>query len=157
KLSTSQQRSMEQALTDGSLAEARKLLAELAARNADDLMSQGASRDSVQHESRLLLRYEASETAIAVPADATRNDMRCLFEDQHRRQFGFISPEKRIFIATLDAEAWERSSDSANGNRPASDVTESPNAAPTRFFSDGAWHDAPIVRRETLRPGKSLD
>jgi 5-oxoprolinase (ATP-hydrolysing) len=162
KLSTSRQRSVEQELDEASLGEAGELIAELASRNADDLLAQGASRASIRHEARLLLRYEASETAISVPADATLSDMRRLFEERHHQQFGFISPEKRIFIATLDAEAWESSThDDANASLAKGDAgsgvaSRAASSATTRFFSAGAWHDAPIVPREALAPGASL-
>ena len=166
RLSTSRQRSVEQELGEETRVSVAQMVDELAQRNADDLVAQGADRAAIEHAAHLLLRYEASETALPVPAAAAITEMRRLFENSHRQQFGFVSPEKRIFIATIDAESGVRPSGSATVTRVA---TVEAHGAParhgvrpegsdtsTRFFSAGAWHDAPIVSRDRLRPGAAL-
>jgi 5-oxoprolinase (ATP-hydrolysing) len=179
QLSTSRQRSVEQKLDDESLGHVSTLVAELAARNLDDLVQQGAARDVVVHDARLLLRYETSETTIAVPANAPLAEMRRQFEEKHRQQFGFVSPEKRIFIAAIDAEASENISLSPSsrgeggGEGRLQALSEAPASHParlpisnsdgaketvtTRFFSAGGWHDAPVYTRNTLRPASTID
>ncbi len=163
QLSTSRQRSVEQELGSASLTQIATLVDELAARNLDDLVAQGAAPDAVRHDARLLLRYETSETAIAVSAAAPLAEMRRQFEEKHRQQFGFVSPEKRIFIAAIDAEASEREgvrptgadteAQPSTGDRPGRADT----GATTRFFSAGGWHDAPVIRRDALHSGTSLN
>ncbi len=175
-LGTSRQRSVEQPLDEGTLAKAQALGRELGAENAAELVAQGARADAIEHQARLLLRYEASETTIAVPAGETLREMVRLFEDKHRQQFGFVSPEKRLYIAALDAEASEGVSLSPHrgervgvrgGNAHNVEQAAAPHPSPlpasgekgpaTRFFSAGAWHDAPIVRRETMAAGQVVD
>ncbi len=172
KLSTSRQRSVEQPLSDETLVKVRALVTELAMENAADLVAQGAAHAAIEHEARLLLRYEATETTIAVPAAETLPEMVRLFEDKHRQQFGFVSPEKRLFVAAIDAEAAEgvRPSGSDTGAQPSKVGAASETTAPsrngvgpggsdtaaTRFYSAGVWHDAPILWRETLRTGQHI-
>ncbi len=172
KLSTSRQRSVEQPLSDETLGKVSVLVAELAVENAADLVAQGAASTSIEHEARLLLRYEATETTIAVPAAETLPAMVRLFEDKHRQQFGFISPEKRLFVAAIDAEASEgvrpSGSDSRTQTSSVGAASETSarsrlgvrpggsDTASARFFSAGAWRDAPIHKRDTLQPGQRL-
>ena len=170
-LSTSRQRSVEQELRAESLGHVAALVNELAVRNRDDLVQQGAARDCVTHDARLLLRYETSETTIAVPSSAPLAEMRRLFEEKHRQQFGFVSPEKRIFIAAIDAEASEgvaggvrpcgsdpglTETSSHHGVRPAGSDPDTSDTT-TRFFSAGGWHDAPVYKREALKSGATVD
>ena len=117
----------------------------------------------------MLLRYEASESTIAVEAGLALADAIGSFEDQHRQQFGFVSPEKRIFIAALDAVSYEEpegvrpirfaclrqdgsdtTAPAVTGVRPAGSDTSA------RFFSAGGWHDAPVHLRGALAPGHRL-
>ena len=164
RLSTSRQRSAEQVLDDASLRSVTEVAKELAGQNVDDLVAQGASRAAIVHDTRLLLRYEASETALSVPADLELAEMRRLFEDKHRQQFGFASPEKRIFVATIDAES---SDGGGAGAEPTQSIAGAPPSAgtgregvatpvQTRFFSGGAWNNAPVVMRASLAPGSTL-
>jgi 5-oxoprolinase (ATP-hydrolysing) len=161
-LGTSRQRSVEQPLDEATLAKTQALGRVLGEENAAELIAQGAGTDAIEHQTRLLLRYEASETTIAVPAGETLGEMVRLFEDKHRQQFGFVSPEKRLFIAAIDAEASEGIQPSGSDTRAqrAEPNGISPRVADTvsaRFFSAGAWHEAPIVRRETMMTGQIVD
>ena len=176
RLSTSRQRSVEQELGAESLVQVAALVDELAVRNRDDLVQQGAARDCVVHDARLLLRYETSETTIAVSAAVPLAEMRRQFEDKHRQQFGFVSPEKRIFIAAIDAESSEnislspssRSEGEGRQQVPSHSAAPHPDPLPiaksdrerettTRFFSAGGWHDALVFKRDALRPGSAID
>ncbi len=50
------------------------------------------------------MRYEGTDTALPVllsEPDMMRRD----FEAEHRSRFGFISPEKRLFVAHIEVEA----------------------------------------------------
>ena len=50
------------------------------------------------------LRYDGTDTALPVPLAEPRS-MRRDFEALHRQRFGFVSPEKRVFVAALEVEA----------------------------------------------------
>ncbi len=159
-LSTSQQRSIEKPLTDKSHRAAQALAKTLIDDNREALTDQGADPDRLTHTSRMLLRYQASESMISVNIDRTVSDIVHTFETEHRRQYGFISPEKQIFIATLDIESTEDVADTANTSgaktKEAPETSVPEPADRTRFYSSGAWHDANVYLRNTLRPGQSI-
>ncbi len=156
RLSTSRQKSVERILDETSATETRALAEDLAHENAADLVAQGAGASRLKRDLRYQLRYETSESAITVDANASLADMIASFEDQHRQQFGFISPEKRIFIAAIDVESWEDvAHDQTSAAAPVAKGS-SVSAQDTRFFSHGAWHDAPIHMREALKVGSRI-
>ena len=68
------------------------------------LRAQGVPLRSVEVLARAQVRYAGTDTALEVefgPVEA----MRAAFEDQHRRRFGFISPETPLVVESLAAEA----------------------------------------------------
>ena len=100
--------------------------------------------------------------------------MRRDFEAQHRQRFGFVSPEKRVFVAAIEVEAagggalplargqgqgrHRRASMQAAARHPSPRPAKTGEraTATTRFFSAGAWHDAPSCRREQLPLGQRI-
>ena len=50
--------------------------------------------------------YKSMSSGTALPvALGSADAMRRIFEAEHLNRFGFTSPEKRVFIATLEVEA----------------------------------------------------
>ena len=163
KLTASRQRSLEQQLDEQAMMAVREQVRDLHAANSAELESQGANATAIAHEARMLLRYEASESTIAVDVAQSLGDAVRAFETEHRQLFGFVSREKRIFIAAIDAVSFE--DDRTAGRAEARDATAGPGGAvscakreatSTRFFSAGEWHDAPAYRRADLLPGDEL-
>ncbi|MCC7252584.1 hydantoinase B/oxoprolinase family protein [Hyphomicrobium sp.] len=166
----SRERSLEMPLDDFGLAAAEALVETMSREAADELTAQGASPESIRTTAHLHLRYEATEVALPVRLAASVNspphkgegndgspivDLRRTFEAAHAQRFGFVSPEKRIFIALVEVEA------EAAGDEPdiADQAADRPPAAPisrTRFYSQGAWHDAHVFQRDALAIGQTV-
>ncbi len=141
----------------------------------EELIAQGVVRGDIETTVRVHLRYAGVDTAIAVPIGA-ETGMRAAFEEIHKRLFGFVSPDKPVQVAMLEVEAVGGGAFVGEGNIPsgAGDSTpsrsgagtipavspdvgqESSDGVVTRFFSAGAWHEAPVVKREALGPGVKL-
>ncbi|MBN8911242.1 MAG: hydantoinase B/oxoprolinase family protein, partial [Rhizobiales bacterium] len=120
----------------------------------EDLAAQGASSDTVHTQVRCHLRYEATEVALPVFA-ADIATMQRTFEAAHLQRFGFTSPEKRVFIALVEVEAEARAeapsfANAAGCRQPATPLSR------TRFYSQGAWHDAEVWQRDTLVAGQTV-
>ena len=121
----------------------------------DELLSQGVRAAGIETSVQVHLRYAGTDTALPVPSGDCAA-MLVAFEAAHRRRFGFVDPDKAVAIEAVEMEAASRP--------PARDEPESgarPGALPepdarTRFFSDGAWRDAMVFRRERLSPGHSV-
>src|SRR6185369_12673100 len=128
----------------------------LAAGARDDLEAQGVAPERIEVLRRAHLRYQGTDTAIAV-ALGTPAAMRAAFEEAYRKRFAFLMPSRSLVIEAASVEAIGRGEETGG----AADMV--PQAAPregalraeetTRLFSGGCWRDAPLYRRDDTRPG----
>ncbi len=129
-------------------------VAELEALNADDLAAQGVAPGQVTHHAQAILRYRGTETTIGVAlADPAR--MIADFEEGHKRQFGFLAPEKDVLLDMLVVE-----SEGGSWTRP--EVEIEPEAGPplplasSQFYSGGEWREASIFDIADLKAGHCI-
>ena len=153
----SRQQSIELELTQTHLSEIEQLCLALTLTATEDLIRQGVDAGSIERIGRVHVRYQGSETAIAVPLSAP-DSMRQDFEALHARQFGFISPEKSLIAATVEAEASSPAVDDAALSQGISGAQENMGRAPkaVRIYSQGRWHDAALYIRHDLALGRKL-
>jgi 5-oxoprolinase (ATP-hydrolysing) len=165
----SREQSVEAPLSAEALAQVEDLRTRLADATRAEVAAQGVAPDDIAVTAWAHLRYEGTDTALPVALDAA-GPMRAAFETLHRQRFGFVSPEKGVAIAALEVEA-------AGGDSPAPRATPTAPEAPSaranplpasgergpveqaervQFYSGRAWHDAPVILREGLRPGHRL-
>ncbi len=127
----------------------------LAAEALAELKAQNVAAEEAVIERTAHVRYAGTDTPLPVPLGPP-DEMRVAFEARHRPQFGFISPEKELVVEALAVEAALHGDMADEPDRPTAPGT--PEAIEgTRFFSGGAFHDAPVVLREAFRPGMTLD
>jgi len=148
----SRERSLEMPLDEFGVAAAEALADAMHTEALEELAAQGAASDTVHTQVRCHLRYEATEVALPVAA-ADIATMQRAFEAAHLQRFGFTSPEKRVFIALVEVEAEARAeapsfANAAGCRQPATPLSR------TRFYSQGAWHDAEVWQRDTLVAGQ---
>ncbi|UAK25363.1 hydantoinase B/oxoprolinase family protein [Sphingomonas nostoxanthinifaciens] len=136
--------------------------ADLAADCLAELAAQGVAEDAADVHVVVHIRYEGTDSTVELPAyrlragaivDDRRTGLRTDFLDTYRRRYGFVDEAKPLVIETIGVEA-------VGGAAP---LIEAVDASPprhmaeagrrTRFFSDGAWHDAGVFRRAELAPG----
>ncbi len=118
------------------------------------LQEQGLSDSDVTLSARVHVRYDGTDMALPVPL-GTSAAMRAKFEAEHRARFGFIYEEKPLVAEAVEVEGEGGGADIAE---PDSELTEA-DATPaktTQFFSEGAWHQAGVHPRDTLRPGHRI-
>ncbi len=119
-----------------------------------ELVAHGVAVGDIETAVRVHLRYAGVDTAIAVPL-GSEGQMRERFEEIHQRQFGFISPDKQLQVAMLEVEALGGGAEVTSHVEAAKDERAGVSAS-GRFYSAGAWHDAPVVRRAVLGPGAAV-
>ncbi|MGE4373738.1 MAG: hydantoinase B/oxoprolinase family protein [Xanthobacter sp.] len=141
-------------LTPALVPSLKEMHARLAAETLDELEGQGVSAREATTEARLHLRYAGTDTALPVLL-ATPEAMRGDFEARHKAQFGFISPEKALVAEAISVTSSGGGAGVDEPEQPLSEGTPATTET-TRFFSRGAWHDAPVVLRATFRPGMHL-
>ncbi|BCW88732.1 hypothetical protein sos41_18740 [Alphaproteobacteria bacterium SO-S41] len=117
----------------------------------------GVSKDAPSIHTTLAaqIRYDGTDTTLEIPFGAL-DEMRAAFTAAHTKRFGFGFEGRGLVVDSLQAEA-------SGGGATQPHVTATPTTAPlpapsatTRLFMDGAFHDAPVHRREQLGHGQNL-
>ncbi|MEV4610331.1 hydantoinase B/oxoprolinase family protein [Neorhizobium sp. LMR1-1-1.1] len=124
---------------------------ELTAAVLGEMKSQGVAETDIEVLHRAHLRYQGTDTTLSI-AVSDAAEMTAAFETAHRKQFGFIFENREIIFEAYEVEAIGGGADSSEPEfaleTPAPTSTEA-----TKFFSGGAWRDAPIYRRADISPG----
>ena len=154
----SREQSVEAVLDAATMQDIAKLSAKLGAEVTEELTAQGIGVDKLASSVWLHLRYDGTDTALPILIGEP-DAMRAEFERQHRQRFGFISPEKKVFVAAIEVEAAgggagvdETETDTASAS--ASAAAGEPQT--TRFFSGRSWHEAPVYTRAQLSKGQRV-
>jgi 5-oxoprolinase (ATP-hydrolysing) len=148
--------SIECPLDAAGLAEAEARLATLATAAADELRSQGVPAADIQVQRQVHVRYQGTDTALAVPM-AGIGDITQAFEAGYRQRFAFLMPGRGLVIEAVSVEAvgaGERHADALHGGEPAAHTP--PPQARVRMHS-GQWHEAGLYVREQLDAGALID
>ncbi len=119
-----------------------------------DLLSQGIPAQEVRLVRRAHLKYEGTDTALAVSLD-TPEAMQRQFEAAYRKQFSFLMPGRPLVAEAVSVEAvaaGEVFEEKRTPERKQADPVEI-----VRMFSGGTWREAPLYRRDDLGPGSRID
>lgn len=118
-----------------------------------ELQQQGVSDRNITIISTSHLRFDGSDTTLPVPLSPYES-MYEAFHAAHQKQFGFTIKDKPIIMEALDIEALGGGGEI---NEPEATLSfDTPSSKPTKFFSNGAWHEAKIFHRENLKPGQLI-
>jgi len=137
-------------LHEAGLARLADICAPLEADARDELSRQGLAADAMNLTARAQLRYEGTDSALTIDVGPLAQ-MRSQFERDHRKRFGFISPEKGIEIEAVEVDAIgggaliEEPELVVAGDQPAPE----PHTY-TSVFTHGTWHSAPVYLRADL-------
>ncbi|MEE8334614.1 MAG: hydantoinase B/oxoprolinase family protein [Alphaproteobacteria bacterium] len=131
-------------------------LGEMEQDGREEMHRQGLADDQLSVISKAHLRYEGTDTALVV--DFTDLDaMVASFEDAHRQQFGFISPEKSHIVEALSLEVvggGEVLEDPVHEIGPA---TPPDALARVSMYAAEQSHETPVYDRNAMRPGCVVD
>jgi 5-oxoprolinase (ATP-hydrolysing) len=135
-----------------------------------EVVGQGVPASEVRVHVRAHVRYSGTDTPLVVPAyqmaavaDAaagepgmTLEKMQSAFETAHKARFGFIDPSKSLVVEAVSVEAIGGGAKfSETEHAPTRDALPTP-ARRTRFYCNGAWHDAAVFTRDQLKPGHAV-
>jgi 5-oxoprolinase (ATP-hydrolysing) len=168
------ERAVEAPLAAGGLPGLERLAGELAADALAGLAAEGIGPDRVSTARRAHLRYEGTDTALAVPLGPVPG-MTAAFEQAYRQHFSFLMRGKTIMVEAVSVEAVAAPEPSVLAGAavpagPAPGLAAPGLAAPglagpgngtgrgasVRLHAGGAWADVPLARRSGLRPGEPL-
>jgi len=156
-LATSRIKSVTAPFTSDLQARLDETLIQLRGEATTILTDQGVSPDRIEWHHILHLRYDGSDTALMIDAtDGDRERALQNFELAHRRQFGFVYPDKSIILDAMEVEAIDTRPQSAA--EPVFELTSDPATAHAHehYFCRGRWQEAPIYMREALKPGHRI-
>lgn len=157
KVRASREQSLEKLLEPAVMQEVEAIAWRLGNDVTEELLDDDVPHDDIAISTFAHLRYEGSDTSFAVPLSEPII-MRRDFEEAHRQRFGFLSPDKQVYIAAIEVEAVGGGNDPASIETASKDcpVTVAGADRKTRFFSGGAWHDAEVFDRAKLSPGNRI-
>jgi 5-oxoprolinase (ATP-hydrolysing) len=143
-------------LDDGADAPLAARAEALAGEARDLLQAQGFTDGAVEVVTRAEVKFAGSDTPLPVPFGPALA-MRASFETLHRQRFGFFADDKALVVETLEAEAVAASEQAAftPTARAAGGPPPIVTRAPVRMA--GAEQDTPVYRRETFRPGVTVE
>ena len=152
-VSAMRERAVEARLDDRAVAQVEKDLAALAEDASAEVRGQGVPGDRVSLARRAHLRYEGTDTALIVDF-GQREAMLKEFQALYRQRFSFLMPDRPLVVEAVSVEATGRGEPM---RETFADLPPRPGAAraerEVRLYSGGSAHQAPVYRRETLRPG----
>ncbi|MGR7997152.1 hydantoinase B/oxoprolinase family protein [Xanthobacter sp. ZOL 2024] len=119
-----------------------------------ELMGQGVADADIAVFRRAHVRYAGTDTALIVPFGSVE-EMKAAFETAHRTRFGFIDTTKVLVIEAISAEAVGGGSKVREDEAALTEGTPEA-AARTRFYSQGAWHEAGVYRRADVARGQTI-
>ncbi len=141
-------------------AELQRLGAELAAECVAELTAQGVEEQVITKHLRAHIRYAGTDTVLSVeatyPAVDAASRLRAEFEAAHKRRFGFIAENKALVIDAVELETVGGGAGEGEAAGSIGEATEAQADRQTRFYSQGAFHDASVVVRETMQRGQTV-
>ncbi len=151
-ISALREQAIEARLAPELMPQLEQALARLTATARAEVAGQGVPPESIQVAQRAHLRYEGTDTAVIVDF-GTPDDMLKQFEAGYRSRFSFLMPGRSLAVEAVSVEA-------TGGGDPLRETFADlpPRRGPlqaarrVRLFSGGRSHEAPVYRRDELRP-----
>ncbi len=141
-------------------AELQRLGAELATECVAELTAQGVDEKVITKHLRAHIRYAGTDTVLSVeatyPAVDAASRLRAEFEAAHKRRFGFIAENKALVIDAVELETVGGGAGEGEVAGSIGEASEAQADRQTRFYSQGAFHDAAVVVRETMQRGQTV-
>jgi 5-oxoprolinase (ATP-hydrolysing) len=149
--------SVEKRLAADAMAVLEATLDRLGAEAVHDLQTQGVPADRIRVVRRAHLRYEGTDTALIVAAGSLPA-MQAAFDAEYLKRYSFLMEGRALVIEAASVEAIGAGDAAAEqaAQRPPRAGPLAP-AARTRMFSEDAWHDTPVFRRDDTRAGDAID
>ncbi|MCS5591161.1 MAG: hydantoinase B/oxoprolinase family protein [Gammaproteobacteria bacterium] len=128
---------------------------DLQAQGISEMTAQGVDASKLAFTRRVYLRYQGSDSALAVSfaeCDKLNHD----FETLHKARFGFTSPEKSLIVESIQIEvACENENTDLVQYRRSPEVTTK--AATLSVVFAGKEHDTPYYLRDEIATDVAID
>lgn len=115
-------------------------------RHQTEVLLKSQNIDEINFSVKLHIKYKGSDSTLEVDmgsAKSAKNE----FEMLHKKQFGFISPDKELIVEKIHAEAY------GGGGIVEVEKTNTPKSRKinrTKIFKNGKWEGAIVIHRNDL-------
>jgi len=158
------ERSIELPLDADGVARTAQVLDELAQAARDELIAQGEPSDRIRVVRKVMLRYQGTDTALPVdwPETADGTAASCLgilrkgFEASYLQRFAFLLEGRTLVVDSAVIEALGPAGDARVSFAPppaSGPDLPAPVAERVQMFTEGRWHEAPLVLRDRMCAG----
>ncbi len=156
-LSSLREQPVDAALSAELITRLEQALQELAEDARRELEAQDCQRARMREVRKLRVKYEGSDTTLEVPfADATY--VAACAASEHRREFGFLLPNKALIVAAASVEIIATSGSLHDEPERAERGIGKPQAiAQVDLWQAGRYQKSPLFDRAQLRPGDVLN
>ena len=129
-----------------------------------EVAGQGVADSDITVHVRAQMRYSGTDSTLEVDAGSlSQSDwvlplatMAEAFETAHKQRFGFMDRAKTIVVEALAVEAVGGGADLHDTRLSLQSRDLPAPARQTRFYAQGAWHDARVYTRDQLFPGAKI-
>jgi 5-oxoprolinase (ATP-hydrolysing) len=107
--------------------------------------------NSEQISCKVNLKYEGTNSTLAIGFATDETVMREAFEREHKSRYGFIQPEKDLIVESVSVEVIQ-TMETPEEPLLVRTTDERPQAIETvRLFTQDQWFETPVYRREDLQ------
>ena len=168
---------VEALLAESLVPELQRHFAQLAGQARAEVAGQGIDPACIDDRRSVHLRYAGTDTSLAVAA-GTVVELRQRFDEAYRSRYSFLMPGRELVVESITVEAIGATGTivaahggavaekiapadaQADAQADAMEETERPLPPPVAvvpMYSDGRWHDTPVVLRDGLAEGARVD
>ncbi len=151
------ERAVESILSDAVATDLEPVLAEMQGECETEMARQGVDPAGTYAVRKVHLRYEGTDSPLEIDY-ADRAAMVAAFEEAHRMQYGFISPEKNHIIEQVTVEVIGGSSEIEESELAIADDAEAPEPlAEVEAYMEGSLVPTKVFDRDKLNPGNRVE
>ncbi|MEL6683081.1 MAG: hydantoinase B/oxoprolinase family protein, partial [Pseudomonadota bacterium] len=144
------ERQFEKPLSDEGAA---AVLDEMSKSARDEVQGQGIDPADIVISKRVQIRPRDAQQSLEV-AFASLDTMQAAFVEAHQQRFGFAPDTSDLIMDVLVAEAIGQTGEQVSLPDP---TDTSIDQTPVNVCFEGAWQEVPLVKRESLAIGQSID
>ena len=123
-----------------------------------DLLEQEHPADRIRLVRKVHLRYAGTDNPLLIDPDEDPTVMTQRFEETHQARYGYIAPDRTLVAEAISVEAIGSNEEDADISQAHLGVgTDDKTAGCVSMFANGAWQDVPILARETMKAGQTVN
>ena len=143
------QEAVESVLDVATLKQLKVILDRLQKDGIAEIQRQGERTTNLEYKRQLHVRYQGSDTSLAVKESNLQNVVD-EFEELHQMRFGFVSAEKKLIVESVEVEVIAAANPSTTTSSQSQIGSVDPRVETFECFMDDQWRNTPFHQRTEL-------